>query len=85
MDTCRKYSIYSKEPWSFVNADVERSAKIFGLLDLATLETKDINIARAQFMRIYASVVAQKKEDKENKKLLTLAKGIGQKLLGGKL
>lgn len=81
MDTCKSHSIYSKEPWSFVNAEVERSARIFGLLDLATIEAKDINIARAQFMRIYTSVIEQKKAEKENKKLLEIAQGVAQKML----
>lgn len=84
METCKSHSIYSKEPWVFVNADVERSARMFGLLELASIEAKDINIARAQYMRIYASVVSQRKEEAENKKLLAIARGLTQKMLGGK-
>ena len=42
----------------------------FGRYELAMLEAKDVNIARAQFMRIYESVVSRSRGDWENRRAL---------------
>lgn len=60
----KDYGIYKK--WNFSTPEVERAAKQFGIQELCYLEMKDVNTARAQFMRIYDSVSKRKKNDKFN-------------------
>lgn len=68
----KRRSYYSSEPWQFANKEVEKAARQFGLLELSTLEMDGVNTARAQFMRIYDSIMNRAKEDKANEKLFAL-------------
>lgn len=60
MNNAKKYHIY--ERWHFSYPLIQRAAEYFGIKELCTIPEKDISIARAQFMRIYESIVSQNRE-----------------------
>lgn len=61
-------SVYSK--WEYSCEAVKIAVKRFGKNELCCLETDNVNTARAQFMRIYESVIKQSKDKKTNKSVL---------------
>lgn len=68
MRNVREFSLY--RPWVYSCPEVEKTVEQFGRYELAMLEAKDVNIARAQFMRIYESVVSRSRGDWENRRAL---------------
>ena len=70
MDNVKTNHLY--KPWKFSNPEVERTARQFGMAELCGLEMRDVNTARAQFMRMYDSAVSQSESDQENKEVLSL-------------
>lgn len=56
--------IYSK--WEYSCKEVELAVKRFGKNELCVLEPDGMNTARAQFMRIYESILKQQKDKKIN-------------------
>ena len=67
MDNVRKYSCY--KPWQYSCAEVEQAVWQFGKMDLIMLESDAVNTARAQFMRIYNTIVERQAETEEIKKV----------------
>lgn len=61
-------SVYGK--WEYSCEAVKIAVKRFGKNELCCLETDNVNTARAQFMRIYESVIKQHKDKKINKSVL---------------
>ena len=51
--------------WQYSCPEVEQAAKNFGVYELSTLELRNVNTARAQFMRIYQSVLERKRQKKQ--------------------
>jgi hypothetical protein len=78
----KRRGYYSTEPWHFANNEVEKAARQFGLYELATLELEAVNTARAQFNRIYDSVVKTEKEYKANSKVIQMIEGKKIKAIG---
>lgn len=70
MDNVKTNHLY--KPWKFSNPEVERTARQFGMAELCGLEMRDVNTARAQFMRMYDSAVSQNENNQENKEVLSL-------------
>lgn len=68
MRNVKEFSLY--RPWHYSCSEVEKTVEQFGRYELAMLEAKDVNIARAQFMRIYESVVSRSRGDWENRRAL---------------
>ncbi|MBE6105981.1 replicative helicase loader/inhibitor [Anaerovibrio lipolyticus] len=76
MRTIRDHGIYNQKPWEFENKNIEKAARMFGLMELAMLEMDDVNIARAQFTRFYRSVIDRDKDARQNHLVLS-GQGIG--------
>ncbi len=57
--------------WEFSCQEVEQAAKQFGKHELCMLEANAVNTARAQFMRIYESVLKRGREKMENQRALS--------------
>ncbi|WP_196602102.1 hypothetical protein [Pectinatus frisingensis] len=62
--------VYGK--WEFSCKEVELAVKRFGKNELCVLEPDGMNTARAQFMRIYDSIVKQQKDKTVNGTILKL-------------
>lgn len=60
--------IYGK--WQYSCKEVELAVKRFGKNELCVLEPDGMNTARAQFMRIYESILKQQKDKKVNSVIL---------------
>ena len=60
--------IYGK--WEYSCKEVELAVNYFGKMELCQLETDNINTARAQFMRIYESVLKRQRDIKTNGEVL---------------
>ena len=58
--------------WKLSCPEVERAVKYFGRQELCGLEISDVNTARAQFVRIYKSIVERSQDRKTNKEVLDL-------------
>ena len=56
--------------WEYSCPEVKTAVERFGKYELCTLKIDDVNTARAQFMRIYKSVVDRAKEQRTNKEVL---------------
>lgn len=81
MDNVKERSLY--KPWEYSCPEVKRAVEQFGRYELAMLETKDVNTARAQFMRIYDSIRKQSEGDVEIRRALrALGDKKAQLLLG---
>lgn len=65
----RMCGLYAK--WEFSCQEVEQAAKQFGKYELCMLESNAVNTARAQFMRIYESVLRRDREKMENQRALS--------------
>lgn len=68
MRNVKEFSLY--RPWRYSCSEVGKAVEQFGRYELAMLDAKDVNIARAQFMRIYESVVSCSRGDWENRRAL---------------
>ena len=64
----KEFYVYRK--WEFSCQQVEKAARRFGIYELCTLESDAVNTARAQFMRIYDSIVSQGQENRQNQRAL---------------
>ena len=60
--------IYGK--WEYSCKEVELAVNYFGKMELCQIETDNINTARAQFMRIYESVLKRQRDIKTNGEVL---------------
>ena len=60
--------IYGK--WEYSCKEVELAVNYFGKMELCQLEADNINTARAQFMRIYESVLKRQRDLKTNGEVL---------------
>lgn len=80
MDNVKDRHLY--KPWVFSCPEVERTARQFGIAELCSLEIRDVNTARAQFMRMYDSAVQQAKKERENREALGM---LGQKKMAALL
>ena len=60
--------IYGK--WEYSCKEVELAVNYFGKMELCQIETDNINTARAQFMRIYESVLKRQRDLKTNGEVL---------------
>lgn len=76
---------YSREPWIFANEKVERAARQYGLMELCRLESNEVGIARAQFMKIYNRIVSKENADRYNNIALNSLGGSGVKKLIGNI
>ena len=61
--------IYGK--WEYSCKEVELAVNYFGKMELCQIETDNINTARAQFMRIYESVLKRQRDLKTNGEVLS--------------
>lgn len=80
MDNVKGKHLY--KPWVFSCPEVERTARQFGIAELCSLEIRDVNTARAQFMRMYDCAVQQAKKERENREALGM---LGQKKMAALL
>ena len=64
----RRCGLYAK--WEYSCEEVEQATQQFGKYELCMLETDAVNTARAQFMRIYESVLKRGREKMENQRAL---------------
>ena len=71
INTIKAHGIYSREPWEFETKNIEKAARMFGLMELAMLELKDVNTARAQFTRFYRSIIDKDKDNYHNHLVLS--------------
>lgn len=78
----KRRSYYSSEPWIFATPEVEKAARQFGLYELATLELEAVNTARAQFMRIYDTLVKRKEIDEKYGNIFALMDSSVKELFG---
>ena len=69
--------------WELSCPEVERAVSYFGKLELCSLKIDDVNTARAQFMRIYKSIVDRAKDRKVNGEVMgALPQGQAKELIG---
>lgn len=71
--------------WEYSCPEVKKAVDSFGKVELCSLNVDEVNTARAQFMRIYKSIVERAKERKTNKEVLDLLPTNQVKELIGKL
>ena len=62
--------VYGK--WELSTHEIEQAVDNFGKMALCELTPEGMNTARAQFMRIYASIVSRAKEKATNRQVLNL-------------
>lgn len=74
---------YVYKKWEFSCPQVERAAKQFGIKELCVLESSAVNTARAQFMRIYESIVNQNLADRQNQRALDTMSAKSLSMLAG--
>lgn len=67
-----KTSWTNKTP-AFSSAEIALAAKRFGWMELCTLQTNEVGIARAQFCRFYKEIIETKKEKSKIDQLLSSA------------
>ena len=67
-ENVRKHGCYQR--WDFSCKEVERACRYFGIEDLIMLSAGEENVARAQFFKIYNSILARQKEQEENNQVL---------------
>ena len=68
MRLARRWGIYKK--WEYSCPAVEKAAKCFGREALCLMEEKEVNFARAQFMKIYQDLINRDQEKKETEEIL---------------
>lgn len=56
--------------WVFSTPEIEKAANQFGRIEIITIPAADNGIARAQFMRIYDSVIQKEQEKKSMSEVL---------------
>ena len=71
-----------REP-KFSTPEIKQAALNMGWTSLCNLETDAINTARAQFMRIYDSILNRKKDNKVNGEVIELLPALRVKELAG--
>lgn len=76
---------YVYKKWEFSCPQVERAAKQFGIKELCVLESNAVNTARAQFMRIYDSIVNQNLADRQNQRALDTMSAKSLSMLAGRV
>ena len=67
-ENVRKHGSYQK--WDYSCPEVKEACRSFGIEDLIMLSASEENVARAQFFKIYNSVLTRKKEEHENSQVL---------------
>lgn len=71
MQNVKKHGVYGK--WEYSRPEVEQAVKQFGgRNDLCMLEIDAVNTARAQFMRIYDSIVSKSEDRRKTKEAITM-------------
>ncbi len=60
--------VYGK--WELSTLEIEQAVKHFGKMALCELEPEGMNTARAQFMRIYSSILTRTRDKKVNREVL---------------
>lgn len=76
---------YVYKKWEFSCPQVEKAAKQFGIKELCVLESNAVNTARAQFMRIYESIVNQNLADRQNQRALDTMSAKSLSMLAGRV
>ena len=76
---------YVYKKWGFSCTQVEKAAKQFGIKELCVLESNAVNTARAQFMRIYDSIVNQNLADRQNQRALDTMSAKSLSMLAGRV
>lgn len=76
---------YVYKKWEFSCPQVEKTAKQFGIKELCVLESNAVNTARAQFMRIYDSIVNQNLADRQNQRALDTMSAKSLSMLAGRV
>lgn len=76
---------YVYKKWEFSCPQVEKAAKQFGIKELCVLESNAVNTARAQFMRIYDSIVNQSLADRQNQRALDTMSAKSLSMLAGRV
>ena len=76
---------YVYKKWEFSCPQVEKAAKQFGIKELCVLESSAVNTARAQFMRIYESIVNQNLADRQNQRALDTMSAKSLSMLAGRV
>ena len=56
--------------WEYSCPEVKAAVERFGKFELCNLKIDDVNTARAQFMRIYKSIIDRAKDKKTNKEVM---------------
>jgi hypothetical protein len=78
----RTKHLYGGE-WEYSCPEVKRAVDSFGKVELCSLDVDEVNTARAQFMRIYKSIVEQARDRKSNAEVMNLLpQGHVQELIG---
>ena len=69
--------------WEYSCPEVKKAVDFFGKAELCSLNVDEVNTARAQFMRIYKSIVEQARDRKSNAEVMKLLpQGHVQELIG---
>ena len=76
---------YVYKKWECSCPQVEKAAKQFGIKELCVLESNAVNTARAQFMRIYESIVNQNLADRQNQRALDTMSAKSLSMLAGRV
>lgn len=80
---------YTYGEWEYSCPEVKAAAERFGKYELCNLKTDEVNTARAQFMRIYKSIVDRARDKKANWQVMKslpknqvkeLVRGVAEKL-----
>jgi hypothetical protein len=80
MNLSKARGLYAK--WEYSSEEVRKAVEHFGRREICVLEEKDVNVARAQFMRIYETVLRRGQNRQANASVLhTLPKKQIDKLI----
>ena len=82
MGLAKHRHLYS--PWEYSCPEVEKAVQHFGKVELCSLEKDAVNTARAQFMRIYSSVLQKEQDRSHNEAVMkNLPQSSVQELVAG--
>lgn len=83
MEQARKNFV--ERPWQYSCDEVKLAVKRFGRNELCLLTPEGMNTARAQFMKIYNSIIQRQKDNQANKKIIGVLPNSTVQALAGKL
>ena len=83
MGLARKCGLY--QAWEYSCPEVMATVERFGRREICMMEERDVNTARAQFMRMYDTIVRRKEDNRENKTVLEMLPNVRKALMRGKV